>query len=295
MHKWQRNRLVMLMVGVATWTAVPAVGQTQVDLRTQTKSVDFTAAPSTRPVKTGTILPAVCTTGDLFFKTTAPAGSNLYACVAPNTWVLQSGGGGGGLLTVQVDGVTVGTRAVENFVSGAGIVNTILDTGSQINIQHVVDTAVILTKAAAQSGAVLLCASAGGSASAYSCSLSSTLSSYTTGMVLEWKPDVNAVGSGVTLNVDTLGSRAIKLADGSSDPTVVDILAGRLYWIWYDGSVFRLVSPLPVTGVAGVTQPTCNAILRGRLWFAIGASGTKDALTVCAKDASEAYAWRVVY
>jgi hypothetical protein len=100
----------MVLASTAAWTAVPAAGQTQVDLRTQTKSVDFTAAPSTRPVKTGTTLPAVCTTGDLFFKTNAPAGSNLYACVAANTWVLQSGGGGGGgSLTVQVDGALVGT------------------------------------------------------------------------------------------------------------------------------------------------------------------------------------------
>ena len=33
--------------------------QTQVDLRTQTKSVDFSAATSTRPLKTGTALPGI--------------------------------------------------------------------------------------------------------------------------------------------------------------------------------------------------------------------------------------------
>jgi hypothetical protein len=184
---------------------------------------------------------------------------------------------------------------VANFVWGAGIVNTIFDTGTEISIQHAVDTAVILTKAASQSGAALLCSSAGGSASAYSCALSTTLSAYTAGMVLEWKPDVNAVGSGVTLTVDTLGSRPVKLADGSTDPTVVDILAGRLYPVWYDGSIFRLLNALPVTGVASVTQPTCSAILRGRMWFVVSASGSKDGLTVCAKDAADAYAWRVLY
>lgn len=297
MHNWQRKSLVMLMANTAVWMTIPAAAQTQVDLRTQSKSVDFTAAPSTRPVKTGTVLPAVCTVGDLFFKTNAAAGSNLYGCIATNTWVLQSGGGGGGggSLTVQVDGVNVGSRPIENFVSGAGIVNTIQDTGTQINIQHAVDTATILTKAAAQSGSVLLCASASGSATAYSCTLSSTISTYTTGMVLEWKPDANAAGSGVTLNVDTLGAKAVKLADGTTDPTVVDILAGRLYPIWYDGSVFRLLMPPPVTAVASVSQPTCSVILRGRLWFTASASGTKDGLTVCAKDAADAYAWRVLY
>ncbi len=67
-------------------------GQTQVDLRTQSKSIDFTAAPTTKPVKTGTALPATCSQGALFFETTAPAGANLFGCTATNTWSLQTGG-----------------------------------------------------------------------------------------------------------------------------------------------------------------------------------------------------------
>lgn len=72
--------------------------QTQVDLRTQTKSVDFSAATSTRPLKTGTALPGTCTAGDMFFKTDATAGQNLYGCTATNTWSQQAGGtsSGGG-------------------------------------------------------------------------------------------------------------------------------------------------------------------------------------------------------
>src|ERR1019366_4959249 len=65
-------------------------GQTQVDLRTQTKDVDFSTSASTRPVKTGSALPSVCSVGDLFFSTTAPAGANLFGCAATNTWT-QSG------------------------------------------------------------------------------------------------------------------------------------------------------------------------------------------------------------
>ncbi len=49
-----------------------------------------------RPVKFGATLPATCWTGDIFFNPNAIAGSNLYACVAPNTWVVQGGGSGGG-------------------------------------------------------------------------------------------------------------------------------------------------------------------------------------------------------
>ncbi|MCC6589447.1 MAG: hypothetical protein IT168_22295 [Bryobacterales bacterium] len=65
-------------------------GQTAIDLRTQSKSVDFSAASSTRPIKTGTAMPSNCTVGDMFFKTDAAAGSNLYGCSAANTWTLQS-------------------------------------------------------------------------------------------------------------------------------------------------------------------------------------------------------------
>jgi hypothetical protein len=50
-----------------------------------------TANVDQRAVKFGTTLPATCWTGDIFFKTDAAAGSNLYACVALNTWVVQGG------------------------------------------------------------------------------------------------------------------------------------------------------------------------------------------------------------
>jgi hypothetical protein len=70
-----------------------AFGQTQLDLRTQSKSVDFSSSPSTRPVQVGTTLPVSCQTGQLFFKSDAPAGSNLYGCTATNAWSAQSGSG----------------------------------------------------------------------------------------------------------------------------------------------------------------------------------------------------------
>ena len=78
------------------WGGFRAAGQTRVDLRTQSKSVDFSGAAETIPFKTGTVLPAVCNTGDLFFNTAASAGSNVYACTAPNIWTPEAGGGTGG-------------------------------------------------------------------------------------------------------------------------------------------------------------------------------------------------------
>src|ERR1700683_3895934 len=64
------------------------LAQTQVDLRTQSKSIDFSAATSTKPFQTGTVLPASCAMGATFFNSAAPAGHNLYGCTAANTWTL---------------------------------------------------------------------------------------------------------------------------------------------------------------------------------------------------------------
>ena len=46
----------------------------------------------TKPFKSGTALPGTCTLGEAFFKTDAPAGTNLYACTSLNSWTLEAGG-----------------------------------------------------------------------------------------------------------------------------------------------------------------------------------------------------------
>ena len=76
--------------------ALFAAGQTQVDLRTQGKDVDFSTAPLTRPARTGTAIPGTCETGELFYLLTAPAGQNLYGCTSTNVFTLESGGSGSG-------------------------------------------------------------------------------------------------------------------------------------------------------------------------------------------------------
>jgi hypothetical protein len=67
-------------------------GQTLLDLKTQTKNVDFSKVLSVRPFPTGTTLPSVCNTGGMFFKIDAASGANLYGCVASNSWVVQGPG-----------------------------------------------------------------------------------------------------------------------------------------------------------------------------------------------------------
>ena len=73
------------------WCAFTRLGssQTAVDLRTQSKSVDFSGAISTKPMQTGSSLPATCAVGQFYFLTGAPAGNNIYACNPANNWLLE--------------------------------------------------------------------------------------------------------------------------------------------------------------------------------------------------------------
>jgi hypothetical protein len=218
----------------------------------------------------------------------------MYGCTAANTWTPESGAGSG-VTQIQNTGTLVGARPILDFSAGPGILLAISDTGQAISIQSSVDTSFVQTSGNEQSGASLLCSTASGSGTTYTCALSPVLTGYTTGMVLNWNPDVSATGGSTTLNVNTLGAKSVKLADGATDPAPGDVVAGRIVEIWYDGVVFRLLaSPIPA-GILGETQPACVVNVRGRLWFVAGASGVKDSLSVCAKDATDAYAWRALY
>ncbi len=98
-------------------------GQTLIDLKTQSKSVDFSGASATKPFKTGTVLPASCGVGELFFQVGAAGGKNSYGCTAANTWTLQSGGGSGSGLPTQTNSAhqvlsTDGTNAAWSAIGG---------------------------------------------------------------------------------------------------------------------------------------------------------------------------------
>jgi hypothetical protein len=309
----------------------PGYAQTKVSLRDQSSSIDFTNALYTRPVKTGTVLPGQCTVGDLFFRSNATPGQNLFACVAANTWnplsgssslpgtsgnsgrvlsvsgdtaiwtaldgdvtgtpgasrvtklqnravaniapatgmalvwngttsawepqnISGGGGGGGGSLAIQNDGVSVGSRSTLNWTPGLGLTNMLADTGTTVQIQQNVDTSVIQSRANTQSGQTLYCPSNGNNGTSYTCGLSPVLTAYTTGMVVYWRPDVNAIAGPVTLNIDTLGARPVRRSDGTTDPPAGDVVAGQLYALWYDGAVFRLPTASSSTGGGTTVQ-----------------------------------------
>ena len=65
----------------AGWSGVSA--QTKVDLKTQSKSIDFTGASLTKPARSAATLPGTCSAGELFYLSSGP----LYSCTSTNNWV----------------------------------------------------------------------------------------------------------------------------------------------------------------------------------------------------------------
>ena len=50
-----------------------------------------------------------------------------------------------------------------------------------------------------------------------------------------------------------------------------------------------------VATVAATPEPTCAVGVRGTFWVVQGGAGVKDQVSVCAKDATDAYAWRTIF
>jgi hypothetical protein len=255
-----RHSHLLLCVASVTFTVtIAGQTQTQVDLKTQSKSVDFSAASSTKPFQTGTTLPATCTVGQMFFLTTAPNGLNSYGCSALNTWSQQYAGVQS--TTIRSSGTLIGSSSVIDISAGVGGLVAVSNTGQEISVEASIDTSIIQTRSDFQAGTALFCSSQSAAAPgvAYTCELSPTLTAYTTGMVLDWKTDVNGTGGALTLNVDAVGAVPVVLADGITALGYGAIVAGQMYQLWYDGTVFRLLSTVggssSGTGSAGPPGP----------------------------------------
>ena len=99
--------------------------QTQIDLASQGKRVDFSGASTTKPSKMGTALPGTCSTGETFFKMDAVPGQNLYGCTATNVWTQMSSASslppvsGQSNKILSNDGTTSQWRSLGGDLSGA--------------------------------------------------------------------------------------------------------------------------------------------------------------------------------
>ena len=80
-----KSRVLISLLLSAMFIAA-AEGQTLIDMRTQAKDWAFSGS------QMGVALPVICTVGQLFFVTTAPTGSNIYACNPTNVWTPQGTG-----------------------------------------------------------------------------------------------------------------------------------------------------------------------------------------------------------
>ena len=141
------------IVTILLLAACHGQGQTRINLRTQTKDADFSAAAATKPAKTGTVLPASCSVGEVFFKSDAPGGRNLYSCGAANVWT-QLGGvvkSGCGLAGCENGECSVDSGIVPSYGGTLDNGNVLLGGG----------TSMIRALAAGAAGQVLLSQGAG--------------------------------------------------------------------------------------------------------------------------------------
>ncbi|MCL5742943.1 MAG: hypothetical protein M1541_03305 [Acidobacteria bacterium] len=82
------TRALLLALTIST----AANCQTRVDFRTQSRNIDFSKAPTTKPIKTAPSLPETCSIGELLFKDNVEPGKNLFGCTAENQWTALGGG-----------------------------------------------------------------------------------------------------------------------------------------------------------------------------------------------------------
>lgn len=106
-------------ISVANGTSTPVIS-----LATQ---IDLSGKTWVKPFKTGTSLPATCSVGDMYFKSDASAGVNLYGCTSTNTWTLQGDGGGGG------GGTPGGSSGQIQYNNGGAFGGYSLSTGLEVS------------------------------------------------------------------------------------------------------------------------------------------------------------------
>lgn len=94
-------------------TGNPASIPTRVSVCVQTGASAYAWQPIAYKVQSSA--PATCNTGEVYFNSTATAGSNWFGCTSSNTWTLL-GGGGSGTVTV----VGAGSLTSTALVTGGG-------------------------------------------------------------------------------------------------------------------------------------------------------------------------------
>lgn len=205
-------------------------GQTMVDLRTQSKSIDFSGANATKPFKSGTVLPSICAVGEIFYKLDATAGANLYGCTSANAWTLeQSSPAGSGLPAMTGNsGRVLGTDGTNAFWSALG--GDVSGSPSSVTVTQI------------QSRAVSSAAPASGQALAWNASTN------------RWEPSTIGTsgggGSGASL-ASQLGDFAVTRVSASTLNIGANCSIATPCAVRFGGLVFSFPNGASVTVTAG--------------------------------------------
>ena len=228
--KYVINIFLLLAAGT-TLVCNSADAQTQISLSSQSRNIDFRNAPSTSPLKSGTILPALCQTAEMFFKVDAAPGANIFLCVQPDMWQAVQGSGGGAALNILQNTIPMGARSTLDALDGVGITRTFIDTGTKITDQIAINTAVIPTRVSVQSNADRVVALSSSGTCAFAGTLSPVLPAYpaSAGMEIFITPNRSCDAAG-TLNLNALGPKNLYESNGITPITVTSGQTENLIW-----------------------------------------------------------------
>ncbi len=252
----ERWAYVLLLVGCCGL----AGAQTQVGLRNQAKNADLSAVGPTKPMQTGAALTPTCGTGEMFFLTTAAAGSNLYTCAAPNVWTQ----------VVSLASVTQGTGTI------------VTTSGSMVTVA--VDPAQIPTRTAVQASTSNIVTLTSSSSTALTGTMNPTLGAYSDKQLVEFTWNLACTPGAITLAIDGLAATNLYEADGATALKASDCAsgqgtggAGQTNVFVYDGAhaVFKLVGG----GMSSMVTLPASA-------HVIGSNASGQAVAATASDIS---------
>jgi hypothetical protein len=268
--------------------------QTRVDLKSQSKNIDFSGADSSSPFPVGSILPTNCSVGGMFFKSDAAAGANLYGCVSTNTWAAQAGSGSGG-------GGSAPSLNLPFAIQKSG---NMLTVGSGCTISSPCLVRIGSVTYSILSGATVSAQSGDGTVYFYVDSsgvLSAGTSSSTT-------PAISCSGCQVVTPMAQFPFDSVPLGTWNVVAGAWDVLGTDSRALLSAAPRFSAGPNVNITQSAGLvtvsaslstlstgTLPSCGSDTQGTLWYTPGGTGVKDAVQVCAKDSSNVYAWRTIY
>jgi hypothetical protein len=257
--------------------------QTRLDLRSQIKSADLSSVGATKPAQTGSVLPAACGVGEVFFLTSTSAGTNLMVCASSNQWT-ASGAVSASVLATQAAGASVGVATTLNLLPGTYVTQTVICASGTCSYQPDVDTTRISTNTTIQSGQLLAVTTTSSSSTTYTgvMSLNDPIPAYAANQELIWNVGSTAcAGGAMTLNIDGLGAIPLKQADGVTNLTSPQCGANAPLAVIYDAvkAVFR--GPGASTTVTGGSAPSVTGgSCTNQVVTAISTSGVPACNTV---------------